>query len=188
MDYTTLSLAEVKTGLEDIAREVQETFGELDARQLNWRPDATQWSVGQCLDHLVMLDYLMFRAAGDALNGAQVPTIWHRVPGWPRLMGRLLIRSLSPDARRKQRAPARSRPATSDVAADIVQRFAEQHRDTAAWVHGVNEREAARVIMTSPFSRFVAYSVLDGCRLVVAHDRRHFEQARRVTQLPGFPR
>jgi hypothetical protein len=29
--------------------------------------------------------------------------------------------------------------------------------------------------------------VLDGCRLMVAHDRRHMEQARRVMQMPGFP-
>jgi hypothetical protein len=55
-----------------------------------------------------------------------------------------------------------------------------------AGVHTFDERHAARAIMTSPFIRIVAYSVLDGWRLVLAHDRRHFEQARRVTQSPGF--
>jgi hypothetical protein len=29
--------------------------------------------------------------------------------------------------------------------------------------------------------------VLDGCRLIVTHERRHFEQARRVTREPRFP-
>jgi len=33
-----------------------------------------------------------------------------------------------------------------------------------------------------------ANNVLDACRILIAHDRRHFEQARRVTQSPGFPR
>jgi hypothetical protein len=41
--------------------------------------------------------------------------------------------------------------------------------------------------MVSPFVAFITYSVLDGCRLLVAHERRHFEQARRVTREPGFP-
>jgi hypothetical protein len=41
--------------------------------------------------------------------------------------------------------------------------------------------------MVSPFVAFITYSVLDGCRLIVTHERRHFEQARRVTQEPGFP-
>ena len=34
--------------------------------------------------------------------------------------------------------------------------------------------------MVSPFVSFITYSVLDGCRLIVTHERRHFEQARRV--------
>jgi hypothetical protein len=41
VDYTTLALAQVKAGLEAIATDAQATFGGLDARQLNWRPDAT---------------------------------------------------------------------------------------------------------------------------------------------------
>ena len=41
--------------------------------------------------------------------------------------------------------------------------------------------------MTSPFVGFITYSVLDGARLMLAHDHRHIEQARRVTQAPGFP-
>jgi hypothetical protein len=42
--------------------------------------------------------------------------------------------------------------------------------------------------MTSPFIRIVTYSVLDGWRLMVSHDRRHLEQARRVTESPEFPK
>ena len=34
--------------------------------------------------------------------------------------------------------------------------------------------------MTSPFVHFITCRVLDGWRLMVAHNRRHFEQARRV--------
>jgi len=30
--------------------------------------------------------------------------------------------------------------------------------------------------------------VLDGWRLIFAHERRHFEQARNVSLSPGFPR
>jgi hypothetical protein len=41
--------------------------------------------------------------------------------------------------------------------------------------------------MTSPFARVVTYSVLDGWRLMLAHNRRHVEQARRVTQAGEFP-
>ncbi len=188
MDYATLSLADVRTGLDSIAREAQTTFGGFDARQLNWRPDPARWSVAQCFDHLLAANRLMFQAAEDALNDTVPRTLWQRLPVVPGVLGRMLVRSQAPSAARKFTAPSKARPATSDIAADIIQSFIEQHRSAVARVQALDERNAARVIMTSPFIRFVTYSVLDGWRLVFAHDRRHFEQARGVTLLPGFPK
>jgi hypothetical protein len=34
----------------------------------------------------------------------------------------------------------------------------------------------------------ITYSLLDACRVIVAHEQRHMLQARRVTQLPEFPK
>lgn len=187
MDFATLSLADVRRGLESLAREAEETFGRLDPRQLNWRPDVTRWSVAQCFDHLLAANRLMLEAADEALRGAAPRTLWQRLPVLPGVCGRLLIRSQSPGGSRKFIAPIKAQPATSNIEADIIRRFVEQHRDAVVRVQALDEGETARAIMTSPFIRVVTYSVLDGWRLVVAHDRRHFEQARRVTLSPGFP-
>ena len=187
MDYTTLSLADVKTGLDDLAQETQATFGGFDVQQLNWRPDATRWSVAQCFEHLLTANRLMFQAAEAALNNAGSRTLWQRLPVLPGVLGRMLIRSQAPSASRKFTAPPKAQPSTSDIAADIIQRFVEQHHDAVARVQALDERDAARAIMTSPFISVVTYSVLDGWRLILAHDRRHFEQARRTTLSAGFP-
>ncbi len=187
MDYTTLSLADVKTGLDDLAQETQATFGGFDVQQLNWRPDATRWSVAQCFEHLLTANRLMFQAAEAALNNAGSRTLWQRLPVLPGVLGRMLIRSQAPSASRKFTAPPKAQPSTSDIAADIIQRFVEQHHDAVARVQALDERDAARAIMTSPFISVVTYSVLDGWRLILAHDRRHFEQARRTTLSAAFP-
>jgi hypothetical protein len=187
MDYTTLSLADVKAGLADIGRDVEHTFGPLTARQLNWRQDATRWSVAQCLEHLLTTNQLMFSQADDALNPAHPRSIWQRLPGLPAMFGTLLVRSQAPQATRKYKAPTPARPSTSDIAADIVQRFVAQHREAVERVAALDERRAARAIMTSPFASVITYSVLDGWRLVLAHDRRHIGQARRVTEAGEFP-
>ena len=71
MNYTSLPLAEVRAGLDGIARETQATFGGFDARQLNWRPDTARWSVAQCFEHLLIANRLMVRAADDALDDAR---------------------------------------------------------------------------------------------------------------------
>jgi hypothetical protein len=188
MDYAKLSLNDVRAGLEDVARDVQATFGGLNARQLNWRPDATQWSVAQCLEHLLAANRLMLKAAEDALGGAPPRTFWQRVPLLPRLFGPLLVRSQAPEATRKYKADPSATPAASDIAADVVPRFLEQARQAIARLQTLDASAAARATMTSPFATFINYSVLDGWRLLFTHDRRHIEQARRVTQAPGFPR
>jgi hypothetical protein len=187
MDYTRLTLAEVRTALHDIARASEDTFGRLSAAQLNWQPDHTRWSVAQCLDHLLTTNALMLQSARTALDVSQPRTMWQRLPVLPGVFGRLMIRSLTPTATRKLKAPAAARPVFSEIPEGVVGRFAEQQREMAAWLERLDAARAERTIMTSPFARVITYTVLDACRLVVAHDHRHMQQARRVMAMPGFP-
>jgi hypothetical protein len=187
MDYTKLTLRGIEWALSELVRDTEATFGRLDARQLNWRRDAQQWSVGQCFDHLFTANRLMFDAAENALTAATPPTTWQRLPMLPSLFGRALIRSQAPDSRRKYKAPSKAQPSVSTVAPDVVDRFVDQQREAARAVLALDQLRAAQVIMTSPFVRVITYSVLDGWRLVVAHNHRHIHQAKRVLAAPEFP-
>jgi hypothetical protein len=188
MDYTSLSLAEIADGLDEVANEAQATFGALSADQLNWRSSVTQWSVAQCLDHLLTCNRLMLVAAAAALKRDRRRTMWERLPGLPGLVGPMLIKSQVPESTRRHAAPANARPSASAIAADVVATFVAQQHNAATEARRLDERFAAQMVMTSPFIRLVTYTVLDGWRLMLAHDRRHVQQARRVTALPTFPR
>jgi hypothetical protein len=187
MNYTGLSFAEVQDALNDVARDAHATFGGLTVRQLNWRPDATRWSVAQCFQHLLTANGLMLTAAKDAMEH-RPGSLWQRAPILPSVFGWVMIRSQAPETTRKFTAPSKARPTTSDLPGDIIPRFVDQHRDAATWMETLDERTTRRTIMVSPFVRAITYSVLDGFRLLFAHDRRHFEQARRVTLSSDFPR
>ena len=186
-DFTNLSLAEVVTELDAIARDTQSLFGRLDERQLNWRRDATTWSVAQCFDHLLSANREMFQAVDAALDSARPRTVWQRLPILPGVFGRMLIKSQTPESKRKFTAPRQATPASSAIDAGIIERFGAHQLEAAARVQALERSGASGAVMVSPFVSFIAYSVLDGCRLLVAHERRHFEQARRVTQESGFP-
>jgi DinB superfamily len=187
MDYTTISLADVRTELEAIGAEAAMVFGGLDARQLNWKPEVSRWSVAQCLEHLLTANSQMADMADRALDATRRRTIWQRLPVWPRLLGRMLVRSQSPDATRRFKAPGKAQPAASAIDAGIVGRFVDQQRVLMARLDAAATRDPASVVMASPFAGIVTYSVLDGWRLIVAHERRHVQQARRVLATPGFP-
>lgn len=186
-DYTAFSPADIAAECSAMARDAQAVFGQLDEQQLNWKPDAVRWSVAQCFDHLLMGDRAMIAAADAALDGSVPPTVWQRLPALPRLFGRMLITSQSPGTKRKFKAPASAVPAASAIDARVIDRFIAIQQEAAARAGLLEGRDAARVIMVSPFVRFITYSVLDGYRLLVAHQRRHFEQARRVSKDARFP-
>jgi hypothetical protein len=183
-DYTHFSLRDITTGIHDIAEEARLTFGSLDDGKLNWKPDEARWSVAQCFDHLVSANRQLVDQAKSALENPPT-SIWQRLPLWPAMFGRLLVSSQGPKVGRKYVAHSKATPA-SRIRADIIERFAEQHRELEAWTRTLDESTARRTVMISPFASAITYTVLDGLRLLVAHDRRHFEQARRV--LDAMPR
>src|SRR5688572_2864285 len=123
MDYTTITPADVRTELEAIAAEADEAFGRLEARQLNWKPEASRWSVAQCLEHLLTANGQMVEMADRALDGTRGRTLWQRLPVWPGLLGRMLIRTQGPDATRRFKAPGKAQPAASAIDAAVVRRF-----------------------------------------------------------------
>jgi hypothetical protein len=186
-DYTALSLSDVAAALDAIALEVPAVFGALDQQQLNWRPTAQRWSVAQCFDHLLNTNREMFHSIDSAMDASRPRTVWQRLPVLPRLFGRLLIQSQRPDAKRRFTAPGTAQPASSAIDPWIIDRFVTQQAEAAARIRSLDAPAAARVIMVSPFASFISYSVLDGCRLIVTHEHRHLEQARRVTRETGFP-
>ena len=187
IDYLNLSLSDVRRELDVLARDAQSAFGGLDERRLNWRPSDTQWSVAQCLEHVLNANREMIQAMDAALDPSRRRSVWQRLPVMPGLFGRALIRSQMPETTRKFKAPATATPASSSLDAGIFERFVEQQRAAVARVRRHDPGVASSTVMVSPFVSFIAYTVLDGWRLIVTHERRHFEQARRVTQSPGFP-
>jgi len=99
----------------------------------------------------------------------------------------MLITSQASGGKRKYPAPASAQPASSDIAPDTIERFIAWQHMGIATLRTLSAADAQR-IMVSPFVTQITYSVLDGYRLIAAHQRRHFEQATRVTAHPEFPR
>lgn len=184
--FATLSRTELAAEFGATAADAAAGFRALDARQLNWKPDATAWSVAECFDHLVKSGEQMQESIGRALDRTAPRTLWQRLPLWPRLLGWMLITSLAPDAKRKLKAPTIAIPATANLPPDIVDRFVALQHDCTAGVLALIDDDERRVLV-SPFAPVVTYTVIDGYRIIATHQRRHLGQAARVMAAPGFP-
>jgi hypothetical protein len=183
MEFTKLTVEQVEAQLVTTAADVRASFGHLDSRALNWRPSPESWSVAQCLDHLAQANRELCIAMSKACDPAAARTIWQKLPVWPGIFGRLMIRTQGPTATRKFTAPPAAVPSVSHIDAGVIDRFVDGHAAIAGVIRSLAGRDPAKVIMVSPFVTFISYSVLDALRLIAAHERRHYEQARRVLAL-----
>jgi hypothetical protein len=170
-----------------IADETLAAFGDLSAQQLNWKPDADRWSVAQCFDHLLTANGAYFPTFDQVLGGDNKSTFWTSLPWLPGFWGKMLIKAVSPESARKLKAPKIFRPSSSSVDAAIIRRFVDQQHQVIKYMKAMEGLELEKTIIPSPVTGLVTYSVMDAYRVIVAHERRHFLQARRVTETQGFP-
>ena len=170
-----------------VTGDARKVFGGLSAAQLNWKPSAERWSVGQCFDHLITTNRTFFADLERVAAGKHRASLWGRVSPLSGLFGRFILKALDPEKGRRTKAPRVFEPARSDVAADVIEKFASHQEALAARMRATRGADLRGLKVTSPVSAVATYSLLDAYRIVVAHERKHFEQARRVTQAEGFP-
>jgi DinB superfamily len=170
-----------------IADEARSSFGGLSAEQLNWKPSAERWSIAQCFEHLIVSNKGFFPVIESVLAGTKKTTFLERLPILPGLAGKLLIKSLDPASTRKIKAPKNFEPAQSDIRASIIEDFVAQQEKIVEGMKSTRHIDLKRIIVTSPAAWFVTYSLMDGYRIIVVHEQRHFQQAKRVASEPSFP-
>jgi len=169
-----------------IAGDVRTSFGKMSAEQLNWKPSAGRWSVAQCLDHLLTSNQGYLPIIESVRSGQRKTRFLERLPVLPGLAGKLLIKSLDPASTRKLKAPKNFQPAQSNISASVIDDFVAQQDKLVAGMNSTSHLHLERIVITSPAASFVTYSLLDAYRIIVVHERRHFQQAQRVAAEPGF--
>jgi len=186
MDYGQADLPAVLAEANRIASEAKSSFGNLSESQLNWKPSADRWSVAQCFDHLLQSNKGYLPIIDSVLAGKK-PTLLERVPVFPGLLGKLLIKQLDPTTTRKLKSPKNFVPAQSDISASVIDDFVDQQNTIVQKMKSTDHLNLEKIIITSPAVSAVTYSLMDAYRVIVVHEARHFQQAKRVTEESGFP-
>jgi hypothetical protein len=171
--------ANLVSELEKISVDAQNAFGNLSAAQLNWRPGAEGWSVGQCFEHLIKTNKLFYDELDKIAGGARRNSFWENWSPLTSFGGKFLIKSLKSDER-KFKAPTAKIVPPSEVDGDIIKQFSRHQREIIEKIKRTENADWRKTVITSPFMKLMTYSFADGVRVVVEHEKRHFRQAERV--------
>ena len=162
-------------------------FGGLTALQLNWKPGADRWSVAQCFDHLLSVNEGYFPIFDKVLSGEKKSTFWESLPWLPTFWGKMLLKAVDPESRRKLKAPKVFQPSISNVDPDVIRRFIDQQNQVVRYMKATEELDLENIRITSPAIHLITYSLMDAYRIIVTHERRHLLQAKKVMETESFP-
>lgn len=112
-------LLDLTNDLKVTSDDARNTFGHLSTEQLNWKPSPESWSVGQCLDHLVVAHEVMLSHIERKVRDGEKTTFFEKVPFLPKFFGSVVVKAVSPETARKIKNPVIFDPAKSDVAPDV---------------------------------------------------------------------
>ena len=179
-------LANLIATANNIANEAKSNFVHLSPSQINWKQGADIWSVAQFLDHL-LTSHEGYLPIVDSILAGKKRTFWESMPLLPGLIGKLMIKSLDPANTRKMKAPERFQPAQSDIKASVINDFAEQQGKIVEKMKATEHLDLEKIVITSPVTAVITYSLMDAYRIIVVHAQRHFQQAKRVMDESAFP-
>lgn len=186
MYYNTIE--EVTNEIETIIVKAKTDFSHLSYEQLNWKPNANSWSVGQCLEHLAQSAYVYQPLFKDLISGTQKPNFWRKIPFLPSMFGGMILKAVQPERTKKGKTFPVFEPTQSDISTEIIDKLEQRLRVFSDLVVQLEGIDLNKTIVTSPVAAFVNYSLLQALNIVTVHNYRHFNQAQEVMEMKGFPK
>lgn len=181
--------------LRSTGEEAEELAAGLTPDQLWWRPIPDRWSIGECLDHLVLTGEAYLEALDEAIEEGRRRGLLADGPHRRSFLGRWLTRFLDPPPGFRIPAPMRIRPRLPETDGsgtladgDPLSAFLALRPHLADRLQAAEGLDLGGIRMGSPFVPFMRFDLGSAFRIVAAHERRHLWQARRVREEEGFPR
>jgi hypothetical protein len=101
-------LSEVIAEADQVRSTVNAAFGGLSSEQIKWKPSPSEWSIAQCLEHLLLLNKPYIPQIEKILAGKRQASLWERAPLLPAFFGRLVLAAVQPASNKKSRRDRRS--------------------------------------------------------------------------------
>jgi len=175
-DFIQQKLIKGKDAKEKVAQE----FSSLTAQQLNWKSSSGSWSIGQCLDHIIIANSLYFSTLKKITDGNYVASFWEKHSPFTNFFGRFFINHLQEDVTSKMKTTKVFLPSMSDIGLEVIERFYQRHDTFMGFVSKCAQLNLEEIVITSPEFRFVTYNLRDVIQFLVQHEHRHINQAIRV--------
>ena len=99
-----------------------------------------------------------------------------------------MVRHLGPQSKQKLKNPKIFTPSTSTLSSAIIEDFSKHQQRLINYFFQLDQLDKDKIVITSPASSFVTYSLHHAMQIITVHEQRHFNQAMNVLNHPNFPK
>ncbi len=166
-------------------QEIRSLTDGLSDAQFNWRPDDDAWSVAECVDHLLAVGEAMVPLLRSAISIAREQGRTGDGPFSYGFFGNKFVQMAGEQknpAKGKVKAPKLYMPGAEHEKEPLIARFIQLQDDLIACNRDAMGINLKRVKITSPAIRIIRLSLGQWFIMLPNHQKRHFQQARRVLE------
>lgn len=166
-----------------ITQDFIESFGGLNTDQLNWKPNSQTWSIAQNIDHLMVINKTYFPVIESIRKGTYKIPFISKLGFIVSFLGKRVLKAVQPDRKKKIKTFPIWEPSKSEISNGILERFKQDQSKLKKMIENSRDLVEREIIISSPANKNIVYKLETAFEIIVAHEKRHYEQSKEVLQL-----
>jgi hypothetical protein len=163
--------------IDAVTQEFKERFADLNADELNRKPDPGSWSIAENLQHLITVNESYFPVFTKLQEGSYKPPFIARISFLVNAMGKMILKSVEPSRQKKLKTFAIWEPVQGGINGDILNRFSRHQAALKDWILKLEGNIGQGSIIASPANQSIVYKLGTAIDIIVTHEQRHLNQS-----------
>jgi len=164
---------EAQTNLQFVENELVK----LSDAQLNLKPDTDKWSVLQCVEHLNRYSEYYLRVMDTKLSSAKETGEEELKYSW---FGKMSIKSIHPDNRKKSKTLKRLNPAESEVNKQVLRDFIAHQKNLLRLMNKAERYSINSVKIPADVFKLLKLRLGECFEFLIVHQQRHILQMKEL--------
>lgn len=159
-----------------------DAFAHLSETQLNFKPSAERWSIAQVIEHLNTTNSCYYKTFDEVLLGKGSRSFMTKIPGIPGLLGNMIYKASHESRQKKGKTVSVFQPSQSHIDQQVWSRFSQNQETLKGYIRQMGP-EHLQIVISSPATSFIVYTVEKALDIITTHEHRHYLQAMEVKDM-----
>jgi hypothetical protein len=167
-----------RSEIDEITKAFKEYFSGLKEEKLNQKPDPKRWSIAQNIAHLIKFNTSYFPAIESARKGEYKVPLTGKIGFFNKFFKNMLLSAVKPDRKKKIKTFKIWKPESEIYDKNILNDFINHQEELKKQISNSENLLEKNTVISSPAGKIITYPLSGAFEILIAHEKRHLEQAR----------